>query len=66
MPGFQAKEPFGGTPDYSSFRQLDCCTTGPADDLESLGYAWLHMLEGRMPWNMIEALDNPGTPWSSG
>ena len=59
-------EPFGGTPDYSSATQLRERTTGPADDLESLGYAWLSMLHpGGLPWNFVRDLSETTSPHSS-
>ncbi len=62
----QEFEPFGGTPDYSSATQLCERTTGPADDLESLGYTWLSMLHpGGLPWNFVRDVSDPSTPYSS-
>lgn len=62
----QGYEAYGGTPDYSSTNQLNCRTTGFHDDLESLGFAWLNMLTGDLPWDIMEALNHPSAPWSSG
>ena len=63
----QEFELFGGTPDYSSTSQLNECTTGPADDLESLVYAFLWMLShGHLPWDCHRDLKKPKTPYSEG
>lgn len=62
----QGFEPYGGTPDYSSTNQLNCRTTGFYDDLESLGFAWLNMLTGDLPWDIMKELGDPSAPWPSG
>ena len=57
---------YGGTPDFSSTTQLNQRTTGPADDLESLGYTWLCILhDNDLPWNSQRDLDNPATPYTT-
>ena len=63
----QDHETFGGTPDYSSIGQLNERTTGPADDLESLGYAWLCMLRrGHLPWNCNKHFRISGSLYTPG
>ena len=62
----QAVEEYGGTPDYSSLRQLSRRTTGFYDDLESLGVAWLHMLQGSPPWDVVKSASVQPGPWTDG
>ena len=46
------RESFVGTPDYASHRALRGLPQRPQDDLESLGYTFLELYLGELPWDL--------------
>lgn len=51
---------FVGTPDYSSSPALRGYRQGPRDDLESLGYGFLEMWLGDLPWYLTSDFSAEG------
>lgn len=55
---------FVGTPDYSSTTALLGIRQGPRDDIESLGYGFLEMWLGDLPW-YLTSNDSAAGGWTA-
>lgn len=64
MPGDDESGDFVGTPDYSSTTALLGIRQGPRDDIESLGYGFLEMWLGDLPW-YLTSNDSAACGWTA-
>ena len=55
---FMQGKPLTGTARYASVRAMEGCEQSRRDDLESLGYVWMYLLRGDLPWMGLNIRDS--------
>ena len=56
---FSVARPVVGTPWFASTFAHAGCEPAFRDDMESLGYLWIYLARGRLPWQGIAECDGP-------